>query len=188
MLGFMIDDIIVKVDDFFVDDLPNRLRLYDHVVQKHTGDQIEVVVYRGLDVLTLSYGLVDAMSQSITFTHQQTHQKLMEELSKHQAKVQAEAEKAVKIQMISQEQLDAIDDQPIEDAKIPAPDFENKNFNTIHNIENQAVQPASSSELHQKILMEERDKLTPTLQDVRKKDRARMLQQSSKNMIFNGVQ
>lgn len=188
MLGFMVDDIIVKVDDFFVDDLPNRLRLYDHVVQKHTGDQIEVVVYRGLDVLTLSYGLVDAMSQSITFTHQQTHQKLMEELSKHQAKVQAEAEKAVKIQMISQEQLDAIDDQPIEDAKVPAPDFENENFNTIHNIENNAVQPASSSELHQKILMEERDKLTPTLQDVRKKDRARMLQQSSKNMIFNGVQ
>ena len=189
LLGFVIDDIIVKVDDFFVDDLPNRLRLYDHVVQKHAGDVIEVVVYRGSDVLTLSYGLVDSMSQSITFTPQQTHQKLMEELSKHQAKVQTEIEKSVKIQMISQDQLDAIDDQPVDNQPIEnAPDFNQATDQSVQAMPVIIPDAENKNDVHQKILMEEQNKLMPTLQGVRAKDRARMLQQSSKNVIFNGVQ
>ena len=204
MLGFMIDDVVVKVDNYFVDDLPNRLRLYDHIVQKHSGDVVEVVLYRGSDVITMSYGLVDTMSQSITFTPQQTHQKLLEELSKHQAKVQAEIEKSVKIQMISQDQLDAIDDQPVDRAAgvvaINRPTDNDVQTNVAllnpvtnneeykNNVKMIEMQPVQSSDTHQKILMEEREKLMPTLQDVRAKDRARMMQQSSRNVIFNGVQ
>jgi hypothetical protein len=201
MLGFVIDDIVVKVDDYFVDDLSNRLSLYDHIIQKHAGDVIEVVVYRGDDVITLSYGLVDTMSQSITFTPQQTHQKLMEELSKHQAKIQKEIEKSVKIQMISQEQLDDIDDQPsLQDAVISFADDtipliaplqqvdDNRNFTNQNNVSSIPVESLQQSDMHQKILMQEHEKLMPTLQDMRAKDKARMMQQSSRNVIFNGVQ
>jgi hypothetical protein len=198
MLGFMIDDIVVKVDDYFVDDLAHRLQLYDHILQKNVGDVIEVVVYRDTQVITLSYGLVDAMSQSITFTPQQTHQKLMEELSKHQAKIQKEIDASVKIQMISQEQLDAIDDQSpqvVDDVmhtnatELYDGNTKSVEFKQVMNTpQNNHIQSLPSTDLQTKILMEERDKLMPTLQDMRAKDKARMMQQSSRNVIFNGVQ
>jgi hypothetical protein len=200
MLGFMADDVVVKVDDFFIDDLDNRLKLYDHIIQKHVGDIIEVVLYRGDLVMTLSYGLVDNVSQSITFTPQQTHQKLLEELRKHQAKVQAETEKSVKIQMISQEQLDQIDDQPIDNTSLSHQvgqsmvlskehtlPVQNPTMNYKDNEYNKDLSQKQSVQDYN-LLLQERDKLTPTLQDLRSKDRARMMQQSSKNIIFNGMQ
>lgn len=105
LLGLMMDDVIVKVDDYYVDDLAHRIQLYDHIVKKHVGDLIEVVLYRGQDMMTLMYGLVDNSSKSVVFTPQHTHQKLMEELSKHEAAMQQKAaasKPAVVIQNMSQ--------------------------------------------------------------------------------------
>jgi hypothetical protein len=189
--------------------------LYDHIVQKHVGDVIEVVLYRGQDTMTLMYGLVDNVSKSIIFTPQQTHQKLMEELSQHEAAAQhVTTDKAVAIQKVSQEQqsekfVDApidkedidtdmsvlnFDESPWQDDVIKQKLVASSNQAISLQIEGSQVamqglnpQALNESDRHKKRLMQEREKLTPTLQGMKSKD-TDMMRRSSRNVIFNGIQ
>ncbi|MBV8661394.1 MAG: hypothetical protein JO129_04585 [Candidatus Dependentiae bacterium] len=221
LLGFVVDDIVIRVDDYYVDDLANRIQLYDHIMEKNVGDMIEVVLYRGNDTVTLLFGLIDNESKNITFTAQETHQKLLEELSKHEAAMQqSKIPKSMVIQHVSQEQADDVveDAQRKEDVmnsemlKLNGEDSK-LNFDEIQGMNNQksvvplhqivnsqnnssskiiteslSAQTLNESDMHQKRLMQEREKLTPALQDMRSKDKNNMMKQSRKNVIFNGMQ
>lgn len=222
LLGFAIDDVIVKVDDYYVDDLAHRIQLYDHIVKKHVGDLIEVVLYRGQDMMTIMYGLVDNVSKSIVFTPQHTHQKLMEELSKHEAAMQQKvvaSKPPVVIQSMSQSEdsneneivdaspkPDDVDDmdmfdlnfdekQWIDDTskqKFTAPS--NKIISAQVNKDSsetmQSVSPSAvnESDRYQNRLLQEYEKLSSTVQDIKSKDRSNMMKRSSRNVIFGGMQ
>ncbi len=216
MLGLMVDDIIVKVDNYFIDDLANRIQVYDHVMQKHVGDVIEVVLYRGQDTLTFMYGLIDNVSKNVVFTPQQTHQKLLEELSKHE-KSYLSPEEQVVIQGLSdneknQDQIDLSMQDDLVDQEAVQLNFDEKDLAVHDNISKEKMlstpsksisaqiedaqvkiqssdlQNLSESDRNQKKLMQERDKLTPTLKNMKSKDKHNMMKRSSKNVIFNGMQ
>ena len=202
MLGLMVDDIIVKIDNYFIDDLANRIHVYDHITQKHVGDVIDVVLYRGQDVMTLQYGLIDNVSKNVVFTPQQTHQKLMAELNKHEAHY-LPTEKPVVIQSMSQDEDDTMNPESLnfdedflqnndimqQTAKISS----NKSISA--QIENAQVKIQSSdsqnvSELqkNKQKLMQEHNKLKPTLQNMKSKDKNNMMKRSSRNVIFDKMQ
>jgi hypothetical protein len=223
ILGFVIDDIVVKIDDYFVDDLDNRIKLYDHIMQKHAGDTIEVALYRGHNLLTFIYGLVDNVSKSVVFTSKQTHQKLIEELSKHEADSLAQsmstkkdvADNTVVIQNISRDHVDSfVDDSGLEDfinedenpfqlnldetlelndvsgvkTGSPLSQIINNQNNSSNDISSLNSETLNELNMHKQRLIQEREKMMPTLQDMKFKDRNNMMKQSSKNVIFNGMQ
>lgn len=181
MLGFITEDIIVKVDDYYVDNLENRIALYDHIAQKHVGDVIEVVLHRGADVIALSYGLVNNVSKSVMFTPHQTYNKLMEELSQHEAQALMQKNKPVVIQSIEQDE-DSDNNNPVviyDHADQMQLSLQARSLHT---------QTFNEHEMQQARLLQEQKNLMPTLQEVKKKDRSNMMNQSSKNIIFNGMQ
>ncbi len=213
MLGFVMDDIIVKVDDFYVDDLANRIQLYDHVVQKQVGDVIEVVINRGHDTLVLMYGLVDNVSKSIVFTPQQTQQQLMAELSKHEDLSQySAADTSVVIQKVFQDEqremmLDAPSNEDVVDLNVTNFNFEESlaqdavaqkklvtSSNKAISLQVDAAQSAMQSHNHQapdrhlKNLMQEREKMTPILRNKKSREKEYMKKRASKGVIFNGIQ
>ena len=215
LLGFKIDDIVVKVDNYYVDDLASRIQLYDHIVEKQVGDVIEVVMYRGPDMITLMYGLIDNVSKNVIFTPQQTHQKLLEELHKHEATQLAPVASQVVIQKISQdEQIDSLVDVPtgedVMNAEMFTMNFDedlslrdstkqnsikslNKSISSqIENIQKAAdstsLQHGNEFDRHKKRLIQEREKLMPTLQNMKSKDKNIMMKRSSRNVIFDGIQ
>ena len=208
MLGLMIDDIIVKIDNYFIDDLANRIQVYDHIIQKHVGEIIEVVLYRGQDTMTLQYGLIDNISKNVVFTPQQTHKKLLEELGRHEAQY-ISADQQVVIQNISHA------DEMIDDSEGDVSNGEALSFDEALLQNNDIVQPkimtpanksisaqiqqaqtrtvtdsqnGSESDKNQKRLMQERDKLAPTLRNKRLQDKNNMMKRSSRNVIFDRMQ
>lgn len=58
-LGFSSDDIIVQVDGIKLTDLDSRVKIYDHVITKKIGDQIEVKVNRSGDMVEMQFVLSD---------------------------------------------------------------------------------------------------------------------------------
>ncbi|MDP3788640.1 MAG: type II secretion system protein N [Candidatus Chromulinivorax sp.] len=210
MLGFMMDDIIVKVDDFYVDDLSNRIQLYDHIIQKHVGDVIEVVINRGQDTLVFMYGLVDNLSKTIVFTPQQTHQHLIEELAKHEHLSQSMAtDQSVSVQSISQEQsremmLDAPRNEDVIDTmtfnfeeSLPQNIITQQKLVTPSNKaisaqvqDNQAAIQSSGSRLsdrHYKKLEEEYKKFAPTIPNMKSQDKKSMMKRS-RGVISQAIQ
>ena len=210
LLGFEVDDVIVKIDDLYVDDLANRMQVYDHVVQKKAGDMIEVVVHRDDDVVVLRYALIDAMLKSVALTPTQLQNKLMEELSRHEA----ESLQAIPDEMIIEhdevtpdkveiQSLDEATDTTLEQEetveKPKALQFEENNFSMkkrsaplqkmislqVGQHENQlGTGPIlDEAQLHTIKLMEEKDKLSSTVSSMRSKDKNNMMRQSSKNVI-----
>ncbi len=205
MLGLMVDDIIVKIDNYFIDDLANRIQVYDHIIQKHVGEVIEVVLYRGQDTMTLQYGLIDNVSKNIVFTPQQTHKKLLEELSKHEAQYNS-VDQQVVIQNISG--TDEMMDEPGSDVSNgDALSFDEALLQN-NDIAEQKIIPRSNKSISRQIqqaqtktvpdsqkkpgfdkdqqrLMQERDKLAPTLRNMKSKDKNNMMKRSSRNVIFD---
>ena len=212
MLGFNVDDIIVKVDDFYVDDLADRIALYDHVINKSVGQTIEVVLYRNDEVMTILYGLTDNDSNSVVFTQKETRQKILEELSKHEAeKLRAKNDiGAVLVQSVTE---DTITDDFLGASTIQSNDFkedlqellnednsqypsssfasQKKNMNDTNSsviIQSLDRSAANQADFHTKKLMQEHDKMKTTLQDMKSQDKQKMMKQSRKNVIFNGMQ
>lgn len=215
MLGFVMDDIIAKVDDYYVDDLANRIQLYNHIIQKRAGDVIEVVLHRGQDVRSFQYGLVDNISKSIIFTPQQTHQKLLEELHKHESIAQQDSdnEKVIIQSLFDDEKADeasmtSVEDLNVIDTTIPPLNFDEalwanenekqqKTTSSNQSISNQieqaheamqSLQQAQKLDKHQKRLLQERDKLSSSLHSMKSKDKNNMMNRTSKNVIFSGIQ
>jgi Type II secretion system protein C len=208
MLGLMVDDIIVKIDNYFIDDLANRIQVYDHIIQKHVGEVIEVVLYRGQDSMMLQYGLIDNVSKNVVFTPQQTHKKLLEELSKHEAQY-VSADQQVVIQNISypDEMMDApggdvsngdalsFDEALLQNNDIVQPKvqpIQNKSISRqIQQAQTKTVadsQKKSGFDKDQQRLIQERDKLAPTLRNMKSKDKNNMMKRSSRNVIFDRMQ
>jgi len=208
LLGFMVDDIIVKIDGSYIDDLASRIKVYDHVMQKHAGETIDVVLHRGNDLLTLMYGLVDSISKTVSFPPQQSHEKLENELKKHEEDEVVDHnnsdEDSVKIQNLSQEIMNEIIETSKKDETSSIEANVNKGFDiNSTTVSKDSFKPQSKDiafvdsinsqtlnelDMHKKRLVEEREKLMPTLQDMKFKDRNNMMKRSSKNVIFNGMQ
>ncbi len=200
LLGLVMDDVIVKVDHYFVDDLASRLQLYDHVVQKRAGDTIEVVLYRGQDTIVLQYGLVDTLSKNITFTPQETKQKLMEELSKHEAAILSAQSSQVMIQTFVEEDIDDVDtdiDFVENDGDVAQDDVMDfaEHFNDLNNFDDQDTVVAHyTTTTNQRIGVIGDDHKTPEYQKIngmrdliRQKEYTGM-GKSSRNVILNGMQ
>ena len=207
LLGLIVDDTIVKIDGYYIDDLASRIKVYDHVMQKHAGETIEVVLYRVNELLTLMYGLVDSVSKNVSFKPQQTHEKLVDELKKHEEEAVEKSnteEDLVKIQNLSQEIMDEIidaskkGDTPISDVSLNDDFDKSLTAPLSHSVKSQQrevelvdsinSQTLNELDMHKKRLVQEREKLMPTLQDMKFKDRNNMMKRSSKNVIFNGMQ
>ncbi|MGZ6255057.1 MAG: type II secretion system protein N [Candidatus Chromulinivorax sp.] len=211
LLGFLVDDIIVKIDNYDVDTLEHRIAVYDHIIQKHAGDTIEVVIYRGLDTLTLLYGLVDNVSKSVVFGPKQIEQKILEELARQQSDQIKNNQDQVYIQSIKIEdekinrlenrqnienQASMIQDQNFDELGV----WQNgtKTTSIVYDIVNneqkinsknmQAVERLHHVDDYKKRLVQEKDNLTSMLQDMKEKDQKYMKQQLPKNVIFNQVQ
>ncbi len=208
MLGLMVDDIIVKIDSYFIDDLANRIQVYDHITQKHVGDVVDVVLYRGQDIMTLQYGLIDNVSKNVVFTPQQTHQKLMAELNKHESHY-VSAVQPVTIQSLSQseEEATSTDEDFIDSGSL---NFDEDSLQYNDAIKQRIITPSKKSismqiedaqvkiqssdsknvsevNKNKQKLMQERDKLAPALQNMKSKDKNNMMKRS-RNVIFNGIQ
>lgn len=197
-MGFLTDDIIVKVDDCFVDDLNHRLMLYDRMMHKRVGDTIEVSFYRGQEVMTMLYGLIDNNIKAVEFHPYESRTRLLEELQKHEASIKASTEQSVIVQAM--QTYDGVDkvDQSLEplnlqvhdvvhDASIESNQVIPKTIGSTNFVTN-AFSQASNQDDYAKVVMQDRDKLTSTLQNAKRRDQSNMMRQGSKNIILNGMQ
>ena len=189
MLGFMPDDIIIKIDGYSVDNLTNRLKIYEHVLSSVTGDIIEVVVLRGDATITMLYGLVDDASKNMIFSKQDIHKQLVEKL-----RVSDENNDNVVIQ--SQESFTISDEEPVDENQLHEEISETENTSFMipeYTVSSPMVMPVNHHEklheidAHKKRLIQEREKLMPTVQDLKAQDRKNMLKQTNRNVIFNGM-
>ncbi|MBP6869411.1 hypothetical protein KBC04_00795 [Candidatus Babeliales bacterium] len=215
LLGFLGDDIIIKIDEFYVDDLANRIQVYDHIVQKKAGDIIEVVVYRGQDTVVLRYALIDNILKSIALTPQQLQKKLLEELSRHEAQaIQIAADKIIIHQEDVNEPVTSYaDDQSDEEIDFTDKPLKFENKDTSNDFDQQKRVVASNkmissqvmaddikfgglskngpvlneADKHKNRLLEEHKKLSPTVSSMKSKDKDNMMRRSSKNVISHGL-
>lgn len=188
MLGFMVDDIIVKIDGYPVDDLSNRLTIYDHILNSSSGDIIEVEVLRAGTTVTMLYGLIDYASKNATFSKQDIHKQLVEKLH---------VSDSTQDVIIQSEGLTPKDDkdQLNENQADEEPSIKNNETLVIpeYNISSPMIMPVVNSETlqevdaHNKRLIQEREKLMPTVKDLKAQDRQNMLKQTNRNVIFNGM-
>lgn len=210
LLGFMVDDIIVKIDDFDVDDLAHRIEVYDHMMRKKAGQMVEVQVYRGTDIVTLRYALIDTAMKSMALSAHDLEQRLLEELGKQEAaryhNAYEDVKQAVKIQNLD---MQDIENKEAQDTALISDDFKfdetnianfesaksvgssNKmisSYNTLDNpVSNVTIQTINEADQHKKRLLLERDKLSSTVGNLRTQDKNKMMSRS-KNVILNGMQ
>jgi len=177
LLGFMVDDIIIKIDDIDVGDLSSRIKIYDRILSKKAGDLIEVVIHRGNDSLDLLYGLIDAESKNIVFTKKEIHEQLMESL--HDEKSNKPADDSVVIQSMTDfdplEEVDELFEELKNDASVPMimPIIRQESLNEF--------------DAHNKRLAQEHEKLAPAIQNMKTQEKNKMLKQTNRNVIFNGM-
>jgi len=214
-LGFVANDIIVKVDSILVDDLASRIKLYDLIMNKKVGDVINVEVQRGDDAILLMYGLIDKNSKEIVFTQQETHEKLLEQLEAKKNNTQIDENTQVVVQRMHNDDdefsendwddntQDICQDESQDDMTFnnDAPEdipVEKKTSFVSEIVSLKKTTPQAASMLdektinqldgHKQRLLQEREKLTPTLQGMKFQDRKNMLKQRSRNVIFNGME
>ena len=197
MLGFMVDDIIIKIDDFNVDDLTSRINIYDHILSRAAGDVIEVVVQRGGENITLLYGLTDSETKDLVFTKKEIHKQLTDKINIEKQNKSQDDSVVIQREAISDEQLlhkidreqcdsdqfDTLTEQYFSaQTTVPAQDISSPmvmpiiNQKTLHEVDG-----------HTKRLVQERDKLTPAVQNMKVQEREKMLKQTNRNVIFNGM-
>lgn len=171
LLGFMVDDVIVKIDGIDVSDLSSRIEIYDRILTKKTGDMIEVVIYRNNEYITLLYGLVDAQSKDIIFTKKEIHQQLMESLHSEQGYNSSSSNDSVVLQgLMSFDQED-----------------EGLNMSTPMVMPIIRQDSLNEFDAHNKRLLHEREKLLPAVSNMKAQEKNNMLKQTNRNVIFNGM-
>lgn len=227
LLGFKTEDIIIKIDNYDIDDLVNRMQVYDHIVQKNAGEMIEVIVLRNDESLTLRYALIDTALKSMALTPAQIQNRLMEELSRHEAQSMQiindkiiisendddeveSLDQEVNLDLMDQleknehfaeqvsESVDAVnfdnlaEDNSLDVKKIFA--TSNKKISSQVESKNNFSGEKSSNELafngpeqHKRKLMEEKNKLSSTVSNLRSKDKNNMMRRTSKNVISQGI-
>lgn len=202
VLGFQTDDIIVKIDDYYIDDLANRMKAYDHIVQKNAGDTIEVLVYRNDDMFVLAYALLDHALKSSAFTPTQIQNKLMEELSRQQAeRLQEISEKIIindnenkenigldtnqRSPQVQENSMYDVDKKEVIIHKTMKEQVEGKNKAVI--VQSLNSPRLNEAELHTMRLIEEQNKLSSTVASMRSKDKENMMKRTSKNVILHGI-
>lgn len=185
ILGFKADDIIIKIDGYTLDDLSNRLAIYDHIVTSTTGDIIEVEVLRGDETITNLYGLVDDASKNMSFSKQDIHKQVVKNLSLEQG------HQDVVIQSqdfyAEQSQDSQIDDDSvveIYDTSLAIPEYQISLPVMMPTIHQGTLEEFDN---HKNQLMQERDKIMPVIQDIKAQERKKMLKQTNRNVIFNGI-
>jgi len=211
MLGFMVDDVVIQIDNHNVDDLSNRIQLYDHIMHKKPGDIIEVVIYRDKDTATLLYGLISDDIVDIPFKSEEIHNKLVDHLKKQTEISEKDSGILdVKIQNFDSSNdsalegpLDGVNSDIIDYNELESNDRiiekmidqehvqygnhaqENLNLSSIEPII--TPQTLNESEYYKKRLIKEHDTLRPTLKDMKLQDRKKMLKQSNRNVILSGA-
>lgn len=214
MLGFMIDDIIIKVDECDVDDLAHRIEVYDHIVHKHPGDMIDVLVSRGNTTQTLRYALVDNQMKAMALSQDQLQQNLMQELDRHEVDNShtAALKKDIMIQgmQIKRDKNTMQDNPSLLDngeqgdlsGSIPdtaSTDLDRKFKDDMQNImmrpevssvvvQSLPGQTLNEADTYKKRIIQEKDKLSSTISKLRTQDKNNMMRRNSKNIIFNGMQ
>lgn len=177
VLGFKTDDIIVKIDDYYIDELANRIKAYDYVVQKKAGDTIEVLVYRADDIFVLKYGLLDNALKSTGFSPIEIQQRLMEELSRQQAEALQAISKNIK------EELEPINKVAF-DTKMKI-SVEDKDKTVM--VQSVHLPVLDEAQVHTMKLIEEKNKLSSTVANMRSKDKENMMKRTSKNVILQSI-
>ncbi len=202
-MGLQVHDIIIKIDEYLVDDLANRIKLYDHVCQQRSGDIIKVVLYRDGNTVTYLYALVDSFDHNNTLAFQPTEDGLISKLAQdNQAlKITARAvednlenddleeDDEVVIQSIDNDHQGIV----FEQGGIEKNQDDEDVWNNIEYPEKKAGEfiPLLSQETlnqldaHRQRMIEEREKMIPALKEMKFQDRNNMLRQSSRNVILH---
>jgi type II secretory pathway component PulC len=205
-MGLVVNDIIIKIDDYLVDDLANRIKLYDHICQQAGGDMITVVLYRNGDTLTHWYALVDSLVKEVTFSSQAAEQVLMNQLSKDNHAVEKTAQ-ALQQGFQEEDDKDQEGDEvviqsvtnPLQGVDLYERNEESAEQKTDEAWNNVTYPDKNAGEFipllsqetlnqldaHRQRMMEEREKMIPALKEMKFQDRNNMLRQSSRNVILN---
>lgn len=225
LLGFKREDIIVKIDNYHVDDLANRMQVYDHILQKKAGEIVEVILLRNDERCILRYALIDKALKSLELTPTQIQNRLMEELSRQEAEsMKIMSEKIIIIDdevdenINQQKNLDSIDklDEQSQTSQSNVESEDVLNFSDLEenvslDSHKRSMSPnktisaqvgsksdfsgvKSSDQLalqgpqeHRKKMMEEKNKLSSTVSNLRSKDKNNMMRRTSKNVISQGI-
>jgi len=198
MLGFVTDDIMINIDNFAIDDLTSRINIYNHILNKTAGDIIKVDVLRDKNTVTLIYGLVDYHMKNVEFSKKEIHQQLTDKVITKKNKESGHDSVVIQSERASYENSsDILNNNQIEDAQfrdltaqyfaeqkqnIPTQDISSSMTMPIIN-----QQTLNEVDTHHKKLIQERDKLTPAVQNIKTQDRKNMLKQTNRNIIFNGM-
>jgi len=194
ILGFITDDIIVKIDGFDIDDLASRITVYNHILTRSAGDIVEVEIQRGNDDLKLIYGLVDYQSKNIEFNKQEIYKQLTEKHVKPKNKQSEQDSVVIQRDIVSDQQVfgdlqnaQTHDDQFNELAQQYFVDQQKSMSEEGASMPKVHQKTLHETDAHKKRLMQEHDKLTPTIKNIKTQDRQNMLKQTNRNIIFNGM-